>query len=119
MKIFVLSQIRINTYRIVVHGPAPSGSNLAGFPWQNVIVGAGYAKTVLPIGAGPGQISASDKVSIDNGSVVEAVTSFTINRALTAPEVLQELHEAADSALTEHIDELQEQLRWFGLSETF
>lgn len=79
-----MSQIHIlesdgnGVYRAVLHGNTPAGNNGAGVAWSTVLVNAGLAVTVLPEGAGPGQITTVEKSQVLAGALMEVVTRLRV-----------------------------------------
>ncbi len=60
------------TYTVVIHVVIPSVNNLAGINYQTALINSkvpNAGQTVLPVGAGPGQISATDYASLLAGGI--------------------------------------------------
>lgn len=74
--IYVLSGTTNNQYTVVVHTPTPAGNNAAGISWVNAIVGSGRNKSVLSVGAGPGQITQTEMNGVLAGTIIESTMNW-------------------------------------------
>lgn len=73
---YVLDGDGNGAFQLVVHYLTPNGNNAAGTPWSTAIVNSGRNVTVLPIGAGPGQILQADHDAIAAGTMIEVIGAF-------------------------------------------
>ncbi len=85
-----------NGWRVAVHIAVPAGNNAAGLAWATALLRSGNGgTTVLPDGDGTGgTVSAAEKTSVTNGTVLEvldvaappsnATTAVAINAWLDA-----------------------------------
>ena len=115
-KIHVLESGQLNVYTVVVHGPAPVGSNGAGVPWATALVNSGRARTVLTEGTGAGQITTAEKTAIEAGTTIEGVFAWGDIPNATNPERLASLDRAATQLLAELTASIQQDLRYFGFT---
>jgi hypothetical protein len=78
-----------NSYTIAYHVPIPSALNRVSINYRTAIINSGIGgKTILPDGDGTGgTISAAEKTSIGNGSILEVVEVFATNPGQTLAQL--------------------------------
>jgi len=109
-KIHILTADNNGNYRVALHATMPGGNNSAGTSWQQCWTASGRNVTILPVGNGPGEISASENTAITNGTVYEVVTTLRPS-ATPSPAELTEL---ADIKLAEAASRLATEFKYFG-----
>jgi hypothetical protein len=107
-----------NTLRVVCHIPVTVANNAAGVAWSVALVNSGNAKaSILPVGTGPGQITAPEAAQLAAGTLLEVVMVQPVEINPTPQRGAQEVREiwaqAAQQALV-----LQQTLNWFGTTMT-
>jgi hypothetical protein len=102
-------------YRVAFHIPIPGGSNSAGVPWQTALVNSGLGgQTILPDGDGnAGTISAAEKASIQNGSLIEVIDELDLY-GLTGPQINALLDAHYTARQSEAQAEFSNRLRQYG-----
>jgi hypothetical protein len=75
-----------NTYLAVIHIAVTSGNNLVGVPYRTAMVNAGLNTTIMPQGAGPGQITTAEFNSLLSGAIYETSFFFGNNPDWTTTE---------------------------------
>lgn len=102
--------------RVAFHIAVPAGNNAAGTAWSAVLVNSGIGgTTVLPDGAGTGgTISATEKTSIQGGTVFEVIDRVFLPSGLTGAQA-DALLDAAHAAKTTEVQaQVQARLNYFG-----
>lgn len=118
MRLHVLGQSEPGSYTIVVHQATPAGNNSAGFSWASVLVAAGKAQSVLTVGTGPGQTTQAEIDAIEAGTIIEGVFGFTDNPAWSPAQRNSELDAQATARLSNLVDRLASELKWYGATRS-
>ena len=110
----ILQQVGLNLYDVVVHAPAPGGSNSAGVAWATAIQNSGLATTQMTVGNGAGQITQAEANQIASGSVIEAPFQWGDDPAWSDVQRTADLDVRASQAVAEASADLQRRLKFFG-----
>ena len=115
-KIHVLERTGLDTYHVVVHGPAPAGNNAAGVAWSMAIQNSGRAKTTMIEGVNAGQISTAERQAVEAGTTIEGVFMWNDTPTWTNAERLADLDLRATQLLAELTTRYQAELNYFGFT---
>jgi hypothetical protein len=113
-RIHILDQKGPGLYRAVVHATAPTGSNAAGVLWADAIKNSGNAVTIMPAGAGAGQITNNEANQIAAGAVIEAVFDWQDDPSWSNADRQANLDQVATVSIAELQRVLGERLKYFG-----
>lgn len=113
-RIHVLDCIGVDLYVVVVHDATPTGNNSTGVPWSTAVINSGRAFTVLTEGTGPGQISTSEKASVENGTILEGVFHFQDNPSWNAATRAAMLDSVANACIAELQARYAKELKFYG-----
>lgn len=115
-KIHVLTGGGPNVFTVVVHADTPTGNNVAGMPWTDVIKNSGRATSQLTVGTGPGQIQNNEMNAITNGTIIEGSFQWGDDPTWTNAQRQADLDLRATQLVTELIDRYQRDLKYFGFT---
>ena len=113
-RLHIQGQVGLNLYDVIVHSPVPATSNSAGVPWAVAIKNSGRAVTILQPGSGSGLISPSEAAAIEAGTVLETRFQWQDNPQWNNPQRLADLNDRATQAVSEALNRLSRELRFFG-----
>lgn len=114
-KIHVLESDGGGNYRIIIHVAVPAGNNSAGVSWKNCVLATRVGgSTSLPVGAGPGEITQTEKDSITSGDVIEISTVIKAESGGATPESLERM---VDQEALSYKQELMARLKYYGYTK--
>ena len=103
-----------------MHFAVPNANNAVGVNYRTALKNSGLGgSTAMVEGDGPGQIVTAEKEQIEAGALYEHRFGFSVEGNGAAPATIQAALRAAyvrEEALK--IAQLQEQLKYFGYTET-
>lgn len=114
-KVHVLEATGRGRYRVALHTPMPAGNNAIGVSWKSAYVAAGLAVTILPEGAGVGQITTTERNQVLAGDVIEVVTE--IEEPPPGAPGAATITEMADKLIDERLTLLQARLKFYGYTQ--
>lgn len=101
-------------FRVVAHAAVPAGNNTAGNSWKSCLIASGMNTTILPEGAGVGQITTAEKNQIIAGDVIEMVFSVDIPTVGTNGNKLAIVQAAVAKMRADYLAALASKFSFYG-----
>lgn len=118
-KIHVLKADNNGRYSVIIHVPTPSGDNSVGKSWKTAgLQGGDLGKTVMTVGAGPGQTDQTEFDAIINGDTMEISGTFLIESGGNSnAEVIAALNKMVDARILTEQARLMRVYKYFGRTQ--
>ncbi len=102
------------SFNAIVHFAMPAGNNSAGKSWKDCWLATGRNVTTMTEGSGVGQISTTEKASVEAGDTVELLFSFPVADGVPTAAALDDM---VDKFIASRKLKLKEDLSYYGYTQ--